>query len=66
MNAQGTVSIIRINPDIENERKAHNYRKFHPFHFQSSAQSAKKSIDFFGLKASSGIVLAKWNCIFDL
>ncbi len=40
---------VRINPDIENETKTYFNVYLYVFYFQSSAGSAKKSNDFFGL-----------------
>jgi len=45
----GIVIKVRINPDIENEEKLTSSTKLQLFHFQSSARSAKKNNDFFGL-----------------
>jgi hypothetical protein len=49
MNADVTVSIIRINPDVENEDTPSILEFAKLIHFQPSARSAKKSNDFFGL-----------------
>ena len=50
-NAVGTLRIVRINPDIENEGMLTLRIKIQLLHFQSSARSAKKSNDFFGLNS---------------
>jgi hypothetical protein len=48
-NAVGTLRIVRINPDNENEGKLTFRIKLQLTHFQSLARSAKKSNDSFGL-----------------
>ena len=48
-NPDGSVRNVRINPDIENEERLTFRTQVQRFHFQSSARSAKKSNDFFGL-----------------
>ncbi len=44
----GTVRIVRIKSDIENEKKIFDYNNNQYFHFHSSVRSAKKSNDFLG------------------
>jgi len=58
-NAVGTLRIVRINPDIENEGIITFRTKVQLLHFQSSARSAKKSNDFFGLMYAQD-----WVCLF--